>query len=234
MLSVEELREVLERGKDYMRVPVRDMPGLFIFRFPATPTSPASLAVEINPVRKDGTLTKETGLLIFSRVELEQQRILYMEGGERLRALIQLLSDARLETLVSAVETVNLKMRAKKPRLPQEIAGISIEKLEDLLERGRGWTGFAVREMPGVFVFKISGEKGAARLAVELNPLKEGETPREHVSCLISSKDDIQHCRTSFAEKLEEVNACLKILSYPGLDTLVMNLEEVNPRWKKT
>ncbi|MEM2652524.1 MAG: hypothetical protein QXU87_10695, partial [Candidatus Caldarchaeum sp.] len=68
----------------------------------------------------------------------------------------------------------------------------------------------------------------------ELNPLKEGETPREHVSCLISSKDDIQHCRTSFAEKLEEVNACLKILSYPGLDTLVMNLEEVNPRWKKT
>ncbi|MEM4409213.1 MAG: hypothetical protein QXI19_10790, partial [Candidatus Caldarchaeum sp.] len=78
----------MEKGKDYMRVPVRDVPGLFIFRFPATPTSPASLAVEINPVRKDGTLTKETGLLIFSRVELEQQRMRYVEESGRLKALV--------------------------------------------------------------------------------------------------------------------------------------------------
>ncbi|MEM2485561.1 MAG: hypothetical protein QXT82_12095 [Candidatus Caldarchaeum sp.] len=228
MLSVEELREVLEKGKDFMRVPVRDVSGLFIFRFPATPNSPASLAVEINPVRKDGTLTKETGLLVFSSVELKQQRIRYVEESERLKALIQLLSDARLETLVNAVETVNLKMLVKKPRFP-EVAGISIEELKEMLEMGRNWMRIPVNGMPGVFVVKVPAEnQSPEHLAVELNPLKEDGTPRQPAGYRISSRDDIQEYRTSFIEKLEEVNACLKILSYPGLDTLVINLEEVN------
>ncbi|MEM2652040.1 MAG: hypothetical protein QXU87_08190 [Candidatus Caldarchaeum sp.] len=68
---------------------------------------------------------------------------------------------------------------------------------------------------------------------MELTPLKEDGRSRQLIGYLISSRNDIQDYRTSFIEKLE-VNACLKILSYPGLDTLVMNLEEVNPRQKKT
>ncbi|MEM2238421.1 MAG: hypothetical protein QXZ62_07865 [Candidatus Caldarchaeum sp.] len=69
---------------------------------------------------------------------------------------------------------------------------------------------------------------------MELTALKEYRTLGYRMGCLISSRNSIQDYRRPLTEELEEVNECLKILTHPGLDTFVMNLEEVNPRWKKT
>jgi hypothetical protein len=51
-MSLEEsLRKVLQTGKDWQRVPVKGVPGIFVLKAPAARGRPASLLVEINPCR---------------------------------------------------------------------------------------------------------------------------------------------------------------------------------------
>ena len=72
-MSIEEsLRKVLQAGKDWQRVPVKGVPGIFVLKAPAARGRPASLLVEINPVGPDGVPTKRRGLILRCLEELEE------------------------------------------------------------------------------------------------------------------------------------------------------------------
>ena len=95
-MSLEEsLRKVLQTGKDWQRIPVKGVPGIFVLKAPAARGRPASLLVEINPVGPDGAPTKRRGLILRSMEELAEYRRL-------------ILAD-RLEEILKAIERVNPK-----------------------------------------------------------------------------------------------------------------------------
>ncbi|MEM2692501.1 MAG: hypothetical protein QXW56_03315 [Nitrososphaerota archaeon] len=87
------LREVLERARDWQRVPVRGSPGVFVVKMPAGRRRSAALAIELNPVDENNMPTKRRGLYIRSRSDLEQFR--------------RLIGDRSLDRLVEALERVN-------------------------------------------------------------------------------------------------------------------------------
>jgi hypothetical protein len=93
-MSLEDrLREVLERGGDWRRVPVKGLPGVFVVKAPAGGSRPASLVVELNPLNEAGAPSKRRGLYLRSLRELEDYR--------------KMLGDGRLEQLLRTVEKVN-------------------------------------------------------------------------------------------------------------------------------
>jgi hypothetical protein len=95
-MSLEEsLRKVLQTGKDWQRIPVKGVPGIFVLKAPAARGRPASLLVEINPVGPDGAPTKRRGLMLRNLEELEEYRRL-------------ILAD-RLEEILKAIERINPK-----------------------------------------------------------------------------------------------------------------------------
>jgi hypothetical protein len=95
-MSLEEsLRKVLQTGKDWQRIPVKGVPGIFVLKAPAAKGRPASLLVEINPVGPDGVPTKRRGLILRNLEELEEYR--------------RLISVDRLEEIIKAVEKINPK-----------------------------------------------------------------------------------------------------------------------------
>jgi len=95
-MSLEEsLRKVLQTGKDWQRVPVKGVPGIFVLKAPAAKGRPASLLVEINPVGPDGVPAKRRGLILRNLEELKEYR--------------KLISEDRLEEILKAIERVNPK-----------------------------------------------------------------------------------------------------------------------------
>jgi hypothetical protein len=95
-MSLEEsLRKVLQTGKDWQRIPVKGVPGIFVLKAPAAKGRPASLLVEINPVGPDGVPTKRRGLILRNLEELEEYR--------------RLISVDRLEEIIKAIEKINPK-----------------------------------------------------------------------------------------------------------------------------
>jgi hypothetical protein len=95
-MSLEEsLRKVLQTGKDWQRIPVKGVPGIFVLKAPAARGRPASLLVEINPVGPDGTPTKRRGLILRSLEELKEYK--------------KLISEDRLEEIIKAIEKINPK-----------------------------------------------------------------------------------------------------------------------------
>ena len=237
LMSVKELRDILENGRDSIRVPVKDVAGLFILRFPAMLGSPACIAVELNPARRDGSLMKDVGTLISSREDLEYRRKYYANELARVRPLVELLSDARLERLLEALEIVNRGEYAVLDRLSMDEAGISVEGLREILEWGGDWVRFPVRGAPGLFVVKVPASPESnmrERLALELNPLEEDGTPAYRVGYLLYGRESLQYYRRFYSELYREAEECLKILSHPGIDRLVENLEEVNRSWAVT
>jgi hypothetical protein len=95
-MSLEEsLRKVLQTGKEWQRIPVKGVPGIFVLKAPAARGRPASLLVEINPVGPDGAPTKRRGLILRSLVELEEYR--------------RLISADRLEEIIKTIEKINPK-----------------------------------------------------------------------------------------------------------------------------
>jgi hypothetical protein len=95
-MSLEEsLRKVLQTGKDWQRVPVKGVPGIFVLKAPAARGRPASLLVEINPVGPDGVPTKRRGLILRSLEELKEYK--------------KLISEDRLEEIIKAIEKINPK-----------------------------------------------------------------------------------------------------------------------------
>ena len=87
------LREILEKARDWQRVPVRSSPGIFVVKAPGTKRNPPSLLIELNPVDENNLPTKRRGLYIRSRRDLEEFR--------------RLINDRNLDVLVSALEEVN-------------------------------------------------------------------------------------------------------------------------------
>jgi hypothetical protein len=95
-MSLEEsLRKVLQTGKDWQRVPVKGVPGIFVLKAPAARGRPASLLVEINPVGPDGVPTKRRGLILRNLEELKEYR--------------RIISADRLEEIIKAIEKINPK-----------------------------------------------------------------------------------------------------------------------------
>jgi hypothetical protein len=87
------LREILEKAREWQRVPVRSSPGIFVVKAPGTKRNPPSLLIELNPVDENNLPTKRRGLYIRTRRDLEEYR--------------KLINDRNLDALVSALEEVN-------------------------------------------------------------------------------------------------------------------------------
>jgi hypothetical protein len=87
------LREILEKAREWQRVPVKSSPGIFVVKAPGTRRNPPSLLIELNPVDENSMPTKRRGLYIRSRRDLEEYR--------------KLINDRNLDALVSALEEVN-------------------------------------------------------------------------------------------------------------------------------
>ena len=82
------LREILEKARDWQRVPVRSSPGIFVVK-----EEPAVPLIELNPVDENNLPTKRRGLYIRTRKDLEEYR--------------KLINDRTLDALVAALEEVN-------------------------------------------------------------------------------------------------------------------------------
>jgi hypothetical protein len=93
MTLEDNLKKILETGKDWQRVPVKDAPGVFVVKAPAYRNRPASLMVEVNPLGPDGAPSKRRGLMLRRLEELEQFR--------------KILSAERLEEVLRALEKIN-------------------------------------------------------------------------------------------------------------------------------
>jgi len=67
----ERLRQFLSEGRNWERK-ATNIPGVFLFRLPASKGRPASLAIEINPIDSYGSITKKRGVVIRSASELDE------------------------------------------------------------------------------------------------------------------------------------------------------------------
>ena len=69
----ESLRDMLKHGRKFERLRT-DEPGIFIRKIPPYKNEPAYLAVEINPIGKNGMPMNKIGVLIRSQQELDAIR----------------------------------------------------------------------------------------------------------------------------------------------------------------
>jgi hypothetical protein len=90
----DKLRQFLNEGRNWERKPT-NIPGVFLFRLPATRGRPASLAIEINPVGTSGSITKKRGVVIRSASELD--------------AISGLLSHEKVAELAKRIDGLNPK-----------------------------------------------------------------------------------------------------------------------------
>jgi hypothetical protein len=90
----ERLRQFLNEGRNWERK-ATNIPGVFLFRLPASKGGPASLAIEINPVDTYGSITKKRGVVIRSSSELEE--------------ISRLLSHQKVGELSKKIDEVNPK-----------------------------------------------------------------------------------------------------------------------------
>src|SRR2546428_4778338 len=67
----ERLRLFLNEGRNWERK-ATNIPGVFLFRLPASKGRPGSLAIEINPVDTHGSITKKRGVVKRSASELDE------------------------------------------------------------------------------------------------------------------------------------------------------------------
>ena len=91
-MSEEKLEDFLRTGNDWEKLKT-SVPGVFIQKLPPYRSSPARLAVEINPVDASGNPTKRRGLLLRYTDEYE--------------AFKEILTDEKLPRLLEMLERVN-------------------------------------------------------------------------------------------------------------------------------
>ena len=94
----EKLASFLKTGPDWGRFKT-SVPGVFVLKMPAYKSSPARLAVELNPVDSSGAATKKRGLVLRSKGELEEFRDLFQFD--------------KLTPLLQGVDSVNPKTASK-------------------------------------------------------------------------------------------------------------------------
>jgi hypothetical protein len=92
MPADERLARLLEEGKDWERK-ATSIAGIFLLKLPGLRSTPASLAIEINPVCASGSATKKRGVVIRSASELEE--------------ITKLLSNPKLPQLARSMDEVN-------------------------------------------------------------------------------------------------------------------------------
>ncbi len=88
------LADFLKSGKDWERKPTT-VPGVFVLKLPPFRSSPARLAVELNPVDGLGRPIKKRGILLRSSEELTEYR--------------KLLEDEKLASLLKNIDGVSPK-----------------------------------------------------------------------------------------------------------------------------
>ena len=91
-MSEEKLEDFLRTGSDWEKLKT-SVPGVFIQKLPPYRSSPARLAVEINPVDASGNPTKRRGLLLRYTDEYE--------------AFKEIMTDDKLPRLLEMLERVN-------------------------------------------------------------------------------------------------------------------------------
>jgi hypothetical protein len=74
--SEEKLSLFLKTGSDWGRLKT-SVPGIFVLKMPAYKSSPARLAIELNPTDGSGSPTKKRGLVLRSSDELEEYRTIF-------------------------------------------------------------------------------------------------------------------------------------------------------------
>ena len=95
--AIERLKQFLNDGRNWERK-ATNIPGVFLFRLPASKGRPASLAIEINPVDVYGFVTKKRGIVIRSSSELDEIK--------------HLLGDQKVGELSKKIDAVNPKREA--------------------------------------------------------------------------------------------------------------------------
>ena len=89
------MREILERGGDWQRIPVKGLPGVFVVKAPAKGSKPVTLMVELIPLNEAGMPSRRRGLFLKTLKDLEDYR--------------KLLGDSRLDELLKVIEKINPK-----------------------------------------------------------------------------------------------------------------------------
>jgi hypothetical protein len=95
--AIERLRQFLNDGRNWERK-ATNIPGVFLFRLPASKGRSASLAIEINPVDTHGSITKKRGVVIRSSSELDE--------------ISRLLGHSKVGELSKKIDEVNPKREA--------------------------------------------------------------------------------------------------------------------------
>jgi hypothetical protein len=88
--SEEKLSLFLKTGSDWGRLKT-SVPGIFVLKMPAYKTSPARLAIELNPTDASGSPTKKRGLVLRSSEELEEYKVIFQY--DRLTPLLKSVDD---------------------------------------------------------------------------------------------------------------------------------------------
>jgi hypothetical protein len=86
------LRDMLKHGRKFERLRT-DEPGIFIRKIPQYKNEPTYLAVEINPVDKNGNPMNRMGTIVRSQTELD--------------AIRTILSQKKVDEMLQAIERVN-------------------------------------------------------------------------------------------------------------------------------
>jgi hypothetical protein len=86
------LRDMLKHGRKFERLRTSE-PGVFIRKIPQYKNESAYLAVEINPIGKDGNPMNRMGMIVRSQTELD--------------AIRAILSQKKVDEMLQAIERVS-------------------------------------------------------------------------------------------------------------------------------
>lgn len=101
MPSEDKLSSFLKTGPDWGKLKT-SVPGIFILKMPAYKSSPARLAVELNPVDDSGSPTKKRGLVLRSKEELEEYKAIFQ--FEKLTPLLEQMEKVNPEVKRQVVQ----------------------------------------------------------------------------------------------------------------------------------
>jgi len=107
MSSIEKaIKDFLKDGKDWDKLPTKQLPGVNVVKMPATKARPALLALEVNPT-KEGKPMKRKGLFVTSK--------------EMLVSFSEILTNDSIFTLMKTVEDINAAAMPKGSGAPKAL-----------------------------------------------------------------------------------------------------------------
>ncbi len=109
MSSEDKLSSFLKTGADWGRLKTSVL-GIFILKMPAYKTSPARLAIELNPTDDSGSPTKKRGLVLRSSEELEEYKAIFQYD--------------KLTPLLKTIDGINPKQPKRVSKAGEEVLEI--------------------------------------------------------------------------------------------------------------